>query len=79
MVAFYIAFIEAEIGEPSVEDFAYICCIKAFAKNEGFWYSSKRGPDVGGIWRVYYNMGSYKDENFFYPSECPGEFRFASK
>ena len=37
MVAFYIAFIEANIGESSTVEFAYIYCIKALAKNEGFW------------------------------------------
>ena len=36
MVAFYIAFIEVDIGEPSVVEFAYIYCIKALARNDGF-------------------------------------------
>ena len=31
---------------PFVVEFAYIYCIKTLAKNEGFWYSSKPGPDV---------------------------------
>ena len=49
MVAFYIAFMEADIGEPSMLEFAYVYCIKALARNEGFWYTSKRGPDVDDI------------------------------
>ena len=36
IVAFYIAFMEANIGEPSVVEFVYIYYIKALAKNEGF-------------------------------------------
>ena len=36
MVAFYIAFMEADIGEPSAIEFAYVYFIKALAKNEWF-------------------------------------------
>ena len=36
MVAFYIPFMEADIGEPSAVKFAYMYCIKALARNEGF-------------------------------------------
>ena len=79
MVAFYIAFMEADIGEPSVLEFAYIYGIKALSRNEGFWYTTKRGPDVEGIWGVRDNMGSYKDTYFFYPLESPGEFRVSCK
>ena len=62
---------KADIGEPSVVEFAYVYYIKALARNKGFWYTSKRGPDVEGIWGVHDNMASYKDRYFFYPSECP--------
>ena len=41
MVAFYIAFMEADIGEPSAIEFAYVYYIKALVRNEGFWYTSK--------------------------------------
>ena len=33
MVAFYIAFMEVDIGEPFVVEFTYIYCIKALTKN----------------------------------------------
>ena len=46
MVAFYIAFIEANRSKNSAIKFAYLYCIKALARNEGFRYTSKRGPDV---------------------------------
>ena len=49
IVAFYIALMEADIGEPLVVEFAYIYCIKDLAKNEGFWYTSKRWHDILGI------------------------------
>ena len=35
MVAFYITYLEANIGKPSVVEFAYIYYIRALAKNEG--------------------------------------------
>ena len=49
MVAFYIGFMEANIGKLSAVEFAYIYCIKALSKNERFWYTSKRGPNVEGV------------------------------
>ena len=49
MVAFYIAFMEADISKSSVVGFAYIYRIKALTKNEGFWYTSKRGSDIKGV------------------------------
>ena len=79
MVVFYIAIIEVDIGEPSVIEFAYVYCNKALARNEGFWYTSKRGPDVKGVWGVHDIMSNYKDRYFFYPSDRPGEFRIVSK
>ena len=41
MVVFYIAFMETDIGKPLAVEFAYIYCIKALARNKGFWYTSK--------------------------------------
>ena len=35
MVGFYITFIEVDIGEPLVGEFAYVYCIRALARNEG--------------------------------------------
>ena len=75
IVAYYIVFIEANIGEPLVVEFVYIYCIKALARNKVFWYTSKRDPDVKGVWGVHDNIGNYKDRYFFYPSDRPGEFR----
>lgn len=49
MMAFYIAFMEADISESSAVEFAYVYYIKAFARNEGFWYTNKRGLDVRGV------------------------------
>ena len=49
MVVFYIAFMEVGIGGPSVVEFTYVYRIKALARNVGFWYTTKRGPDVDGI------------------------------
>ena len=49
MVAFYIAFMEADISKPSSIKFAYMYYIKALARKEGFWYTSKRGLDVKGV------------------------------
>ena len=50
MVAFYITFREVGIGEPSINEFAYVYGIKALAKHEGFWYITKWGTNVEGIW-----------------------------
>ena len=79
MVVFYMAIIEAGIGEPSIIQFIYIYGTKALAQNMGFWYTTKWGPDVEGIWGVHDNISNYKDKYFFHPSECPGEFRPACK
>ena len=46
MVAFYIAFMEADISESLAVEFAYVYRIKALARNEGFRYTSKRRLDV---------------------------------
>ena len=40
---------EADIGEPSAVEFTYVYYIKALARNEGFWYTSKQGPDVEDV------------------------------
>ena len=77
MVAFYIAFMEADIGEPSIEEFTYVYRIKALAKNTQFWYITKRCPDVEGIVGLRDKMGSFKNKYLFYPSKCPSEFRVA--
>ena len=79
MMVFYIAFMEAGIGEPSIIDFVYVYGIKALAKNMRFWYITKWGPNVEGKWGIRENMGNYKDKYFFYPSERPGEFMSACK
>ena len=79
MVAFYIAFMEADVGKPSVVEFTYIYCIKALAKNEGFWYTNKRGPDVEGVWGLREITRNYKNIFFFYPSKCFGDFRITSE
>ena len=50
MVAFYIPFMEVGIGKTSAIEFAYVYCIKALAKNEGFYYTSKWDPDVERVW-----------------------------
>ena len=50
MVAFYIAFMEADICEPSAIEFTYVYCMKTFARNEVFWYMSKWGLDVEEVW-----------------------------
>ena len=68
-----------EIGEPSALEFAYIYCIKALAKNEGFWYTSKREPNIEGVWGVRDNMGNYKDRFFFYPLEQICDFRITTE
>ena len=41
MVVFYITYMEEQLGEPSAEEFTYMYYIKALARNEGFWYTSK--------------------------------------
>ena len=61
MLAFCFAFMEADIGKPSMVEFTYIYYIKALVKSEGFWYTSKRGPNVEGVWGVCDNIGNYKD------------------
>ena len=37
---------EAGIGEPNVDEFAYIYGIKVLTHHEGFWYTTRRGTDV---------------------------------
>ena len=79
MVAFYITIMEAGVGKLSAVKFAYVCFIKALAKNDDFWYTIKRGLNVKGIWGIRDNIDNYKDRYFFYPSDRPGEFWVASK
>ena len=79
MVAFYITFMEDDMGEPSTVEFAYVYCIKALARNESFGYTSKWGPDIVGVWGVNDNMGNYKDRYFFYAFDRFGDFRIASE
>ena len=79
MLAFYIAFIEGDIRKLSAVKFVYVYCMKALAKNEGFWYTNKWGPQVEGVWGVHDNMSNYKDKYFFYLSDRLGEFRVANK
>ena len=62
-----------------VNEFAYIFGIKALAKHVGFWYTSHREVYVQGIRGLYSNIGQWKDEFFFYPSRCSGEFRTTCK
>ena len=71
MVAFYITFIEADIGEPLVVEFAYVHCIKALARNKGFWHTNKWGLDVERVQGTHNNIDNYKDRYFFYPSDRP--------
>ena len=46
IVALYILYMEADIGEPKTEEFAYVYCIKSLAKNQKLWYTSKHGPNI---------------------------------
>ena len=39
----------ANIDTPTVKEFVYVYCIKAFAKHKGFYYTSKRGLDIEGV------------------------------
>ena len=71
MVAFYITFMEIDIGETFAVEFAYIYYIKALAKNESFGTLVTGGPRD--------NIGNYNDKFFFYPSDCSGDFRIASE
>ena len=70
---------EVGISEPNVDEFAYVYGIKALAKHERFWYTTKWGIDVEGIYGLCNNMDQYKDKYFFYPTERPREFRTAYK
>ena len=42
IVAFFVAFMEAGIGEPDVDEFTYVYGIKTLAHHEGFWYTTNR-------------------------------------
>ena len=77
IVAFFITFMEAGIGKPNVDKFTYVYEIKALAKHEGFWYTTKWGTTTKGIIGLRDNIGHWKDHFFFYPSKRPGEFRTA--
>ena len=65
IVAFFIAFMEAGIGELNVDEFTYIYGIKALSHYEGFWYTAKRGAIEKGITGPHDNMGHWKDHFFF--------------
>ena len=79
IVAFFIAFTKACLIEPVVNNFSYIFEIKALAKHEGFWYTTRWGLDVKGIVGLHSNIGQWKDEFFFYPSVHSREFKTACK
>ena len=57
IVAFFVAFMEASIGEPNVDEFIYIYGIKALAHHEGFWYTTRQVTDKKGITGLCDNMG----------------------
>ena len=71
MVAFFITFMEAGIGELNVDEFAFVYGIKALAKHEGFWYTTKQGTEMNCIIGLRDNMAHWKDHYFFYPFERP--------
>ena len=72
IVMFIIAFMEADIGAPNIDEFTYVNEIKVLAKCMGFWYTTKR-CNTG----LYDNMGHWREHFFFYPFEPPREFRIA--
>ena len=64
-MVFYITFIEVDIGKPLAVEFVYEYCIKALARNEGFWHTSKQVPDVEDIWGVCENIETIRIDIFF--------------
>ena len=77
IVAFYIAFLELCQTAPTVGHFAFIFGLKALAKHFGFWYQT--GGAAAGILRLPSNMGQWKNDYFFYPSNHFGRFRVSYK
>ena len=74
IVAFYIVFSEYCGVTSSVVHFAYIYGLKALAKHAGFWHLTSRGDSMG-IVGLPSNLGSWKYNFFFYPSEHYKEFK----
>ena len=77
-MAFYIVFSEYCNFAPLVVHFTFIYGLKALAKHVGFWYLTGRG-DFAGIAGLPSNMGPWKYNFFFYPSESYGEFKVGCK
>ena len=78
IVAFYIAFSELCKTAPSVGHFAFIFRLKALVKHPGFWYLIGQGA-TAGILRLPSNMGQWKNNFFFYPSNPFAKFRGGCK
>ena len=78
IVAFYIAFSELYKTVPIVGHFAFIFRLKALSKHPRFWYLNGRGAIVG-ILGLPSNVGQWKNDFFFYPSNPFGRFRTSYK
>ena len=78
IVAFYISFLEIYKTAPTVGHFSFIFWLKVLAKHHGFGYLTSRGVAVG-ILRLPNNVGQWKNDFFFYPSNHFGEFRAGHK
>ena len=78
IVAFYIALSELCKTAPSIRHFAFIFGHKALAKHVRFWYLIGRG-DATGIIGLPNNVGQWKTDFFFYPSNRFGKFRVGYK
>ena len=78
IVAFYIAFSELSKTAPTVGHFAFILGLKVLAKHLGFWYLTGQGVATG-ILRLPNNVGQWKNDFFFYPSNNFGRFRVGYK
>ena len=78
IVAFYIAFSELCKTALTVEHFAFIFGLKALAKHPNFWYLTSQGATVG-ILGLSSNVGQWKNDYFFYPSNHFGRFRAGYK
>ena len=78
IMAFYIVFLGLCKTAPTVGHFTLIFGLKTLAKHPAFWYLIGQGTTMQ-ILGLPSNVGQWKNEFFFYPSNCFGRFRTSCK
>lgn len=78
MVVLYIIFFKLGIGEPQPEDFAWFYQIKSCGDFGFFYFSKWANKTLVAVEGIRDNMGPFKKNFFYTPSDVAGNFRTPS-